>query len=106
MHEQVVNEILGFPCLLTPPVTDGALDGVTRRCVIELAANAGMSMRETSLAPYDVYTADECFLTGTGAELIPVREIRLSGANRLPRPGLQYAASALRRFGCRGDKTD
>lgn len=61
--------------LLTPPVTDGALDGITRGCVMELAANAGISVRETSLAPYDLYTTDECFLTGTGAELIPVREV-------------------------------
>ncbi len=61
--------------LLTPPVSDGALDGVTRRVVMELAAQAGIACREETLAPYDLYTADECFLTGTGAELIPVRDI-------------------------------
>jgi branched-chain amino acid aminotransferase len=61
--------------LLTPPVIDGALDGITRNVVIELAANLNIACRESSLAPYDLYNADECFLTGTGAELIAVREI-------------------------------
>ena len=61
--------------LFTPPVTDGALDGVTRGLVIELAEQLGLDVQEKTLAPYDLYTADECFLTGTGAELIPVREI-------------------------------
>ena len=61
--------------LLTPPVSDGALDGITRSVVIELAAQMGLTCEEKTLAPYDLYTADECFLTGTGAELIPVREI-------------------------------
>ncbi len=61
--------------LLTPPLSDGALDGVTRRVILTLAAQAGMACREESLAPYDLYTADECFLCGTGAELIPVRDI-------------------------------
>ncbi len=61
--------------LLTPPVSDGALDGVTRGVVMALAAQAGIACREATLTPYDLYTADECFLTGTGAELIPVRGI-------------------------------
>lgn len=61
--------------LMTPPVSDGALDGVTRGVVMALAAEAGIVCREASLAPYDLHTADECFLTGTGAELIPVRDI-------------------------------
>jgi branched-chain amino acid aminotransferase len=61
--------------LLTPPVIDGALDGITRNVVIELAASLGIDCRESSLAPYDLYNADECFLTGTGAELIAARVI-------------------------------
>ncbi|EXJ13534.1 branched-chain-amino-acid transaminase [Imhoffiella purpurea] len=61
--------------LLTPPTVEGALDGITRQCIIELAVEAGIPVRECPLAPYDLYTADECFLTGTGAELIPVRDI-------------------------------
>ena len=61
--------------LLTPPVVDGALDGITRGLILKLAAEAGIQVKECSLTPYDLFTADECFLTGTGAELIPVREI-------------------------------
>ena len=61
--------------LLTPPTCDGALAGITRGLVLELAKADGIDARETRLAPYDIYTADECFLTGTGAELIPVREV-------------------------------
>lgn len=61
--------------LLTPPVTEGALQGITRDTLLELAASAKIPSAEEHLAPYDLYTADECFLTGTGAELIPVREI-------------------------------
>jgi len=58
--------------LLTPPVIEGALDGITRQVVLELAEKLGIKAREIPLAPYDLFTADECFLTGTGAELIPV----------------------------------
>ena len=61
--------------LATPPVTDGALEGVTRGVVMELAEAAGIPCREASLTPYDLYTADGCFLCGTGAELIPVRDV-------------------------------
>jgi len=61
--------------LCTPPVSDGALEGITRAIVMQLARQEGLVVRELSLAPYDLYTADECFLSGTGAELIPVRDI-------------------------------
>jgi branched-chain amino acid aminotransferase len=61
--------------LLTPPAIEGALEGVTRGVILELAAQLNIPAREIPLAPYDLYNADECFLTGTGAELIPVREI-------------------------------
>lgn len=61
--------------LLTPPATEGALAGITRQTVLELAAASGIPAREAVLTPYDLYNADECFLTGTGAKLIPVREI-------------------------------
>ncbi|MDY6942750.1 MAG: branched-chain-amino-acid transaminase [Pseudomonadota bacterium] len=72
--------------LLTPPVTDGALEGITRGVVMQLGREAGLGVREVSLAPYDLYTADECFLTGTGAELIPVREIDGRGMKICPGP--------------------
>lgn len=58
--------------LYTPLVSDGALDGITRRVILELAADLGISVVERSLTRYDVFVADECFLTGTAAEVIPV----------------------------------
>jgi branched-chain amino acid aminotransferase len=61
--------------LLTPSPQDGALEGVTRGTVLELAAEAGIQAAEAHLTRYDVYTADECFVTGTGAELMPVAEV-------------------------------
>jgi len=61
--------------LLTPLVTEGALAGITRDSILELAVQLGIPAKQTVLTSYDLYTADECFLTGTGAKLIPVREI-------------------------------
>jgi branched-chain amino acid aminotransferase len=61
--------------ILTPSVTEGALDGITRRTVLDLAKKAGIETAETTLSRFDCYTADECFLTGTGAEIIPVVSI-------------------------------
>ena len=61
--------------LLTPSPQDGALDGITRGAVLSLAAEAGVAAREARLTRYDVYTADECFLSGTGAEVMPVVEL-------------------------------
>ena len=58
--------------LKTPPEDAGILEGVTRQAVIEVAQKAGIPLRETALTRHDVYTADECFLTGTAAEVIPV----------------------------------
>ena len=61
--------------LRTPPATDQALEGITREVIMKLAADAGIPMQETSMTQYDLYTADECFLTGTGAELMPAIKI-------------------------------
>ena len=72
--------------LLTPPVTDGALAGITRAVIIELAQKENIPVRETSLAPYDLYAADEIFLTGTGAELIPVAEVDGRSVQQCPGP--------------------
>ena len=60
--------------LHTPPVDAGILEGITRDAVIELARESGRTVVERSMDRYDVYTADECFLTGTAAEVIPVVE--------------------------------
>lgn len=61
--------------LLTPPLSAGALYGITRGTVLDLAREAGLTTGEPNLTRYDLYTADECFLTGTGAEIIPVVKI-------------------------------
>jgi branched-chain amino acid aminotransferase len=59
----------------TPQVSDGALDGITRRVILELADKLGVPVLERQLTRYDIFTADECFLTGTAAEVIPVVEL-------------------------------
>ena len=92
--------------LLTPPVVDGALPGITRDLILRLAPGLGIEARETSLAPYDLYTAEEGFLTGTGAELIPVREIDGRPMRACPGPVFRRCAEAFRqsieRY-CKGD---
>src|SRR4051794_11395645 len=61
--------------LLTPPLSAGALYGITRGTVIDLARENGWPVTEPNLTRYDLFNADECFLTGTGAEIIPVTKI-------------------------------
>lgn len=70
--------------LLTPPVYLGILAGITRQVVLELAPSAGLSPREVPFTRHDAYVADEAFVTGTGAELVPVVELdgRPIGAGR------------------------
>jgi len=58
--------------IFTPPVTAGALRGITRAVVFEIAAELGVKVRETDITRHDVFVADECFLTGTAAEIVPV----------------------------------
>jgi branched-chain amino acid aminotransferase len=84
--EAVMLNHLGFVCectadnifivrdgqLITPAEESGILLGVTRGVVLELAAEERIATRQTNLTRYDLYTADECFLTGTGAEIVPV----------------------------------
>jgi branched-chain amino acid aminotransferase len=61
--------------ILTPPTDAGILEGVTRDVVIGLARSAGLEVLETALTKHDVYIADECFLTGTAAEVVPVVKV-------------------------------
>ena len=58
--------------IVTPPVHTGILEGITREVVFELAAELRIPAREDDLTLYQVYSADECFLTGTAAEIVPV----------------------------------
>jgi len=63
--------------ILTPAASAGALKGITRGTVFDIARELGIPMREADLTRYDIWCADECFLTGTGAEVIPV--VKLDG---------------------------
>lgn len=60
--------------LRTPHLVAGILEGVTRNAILELARAAKIPVQEMALTRHDVYSADECFLTGTGAEIAPVVE--------------------------------
>ena len=70
--------------LSTPPLSAGALYGITRRTVMDIAGKSGYSVSEPNLTRYDLFNADECFLTGTGAEIVPVTKIdgRIIGRGR------------------------
>jgi branched-chain amino acid aminotransferase len=58
--------------IFTPPITAGALRGITRAVVFEIAAELGIKISETDISRHDVFIADECLLSGTAAEVIPV----------------------------------
>ncbi len=70
--------------LLTPPLSDGCLAGITRDSVIKIARDAGYTVREQSLLRTDLYAADEVFMTGSAAELTPVNSI---DKREVPCPG-------------------
>jgi branched-chain amino acid aminotransferase len=61
--------------IITPPHTAGILDGISRRSIIQIAGDLGHELIERDLARAELYMADEVFLTGTAAELVPVREL-------------------------------
>ncbi len=61
--------------IITPPQTAGILDGISRRSIIQIAHDLGYELIERDLARAELYMADEVFLTGTAAELVPVREL-------------------------------
>ncbi len=71
--------------LKTPPVHMGILKGITRRVVLRLGREMGLETEEVPLTLHDVYTAQECFLTGTGAEIMPVVKVdgRVIGAGEV-----------------------
>jgi branched-chain amino acid aminotransferase len=61
--------------LITPPLWVGVLEGITRDTVMKIGEDIGIKVVENVLTRFDLYTADECFLTGTAAEVIPVIKI-------------------------------
>lgn len=88
--------------ILTPPATDGALDGITGAVIRELALAAGYEWDERRLARYDLFIADECFLTGTGAEIVPM--VSLDGrriGNGEPGPVTRELSAAFRTLAAR-----
>ena len=67
--------ILSKGILYTPPLDAGSLRGITRGAVMDLAQESGFKIKEQALTRYDLWTAEECFLTGTAAEVIPCVEV-------------------------------
>jgi branched-chain amino acid aminotransferase len=61
--------------IFTPPSAAGILPGITREVVIELAKKLGFEVLEKNITPYELFTADEAFFTGTAAEILPIREV-------------------------------
>ena len=81
----------------TPPQTAGILDGINRKSVIQIAADEGFELVERDIARAEMYLADEVFMTGTAAELTPIREIDDHvDRRRQARPGDDAAAARLR----------
>ncbi|MEM6692652.1 MAG: branched-chain-amino-acid transaminase [Planctomycetota bacterium] len=85
--------------LKTPPIDAGILDGITRRTVIELASEAGITVEETNFTRHDIFIADECFLTGSAAEVVPVVKLddRVIGGGR-PGPITKQLNASFREF--------
>ena len=71
--------------LLTPPLSSGALDGITRTFVIKLAKKMGIEVIERNITPNELFTADEAFFTGTAAEVAPIHDVN----GRVIGPGKQ-----------------
>lgn len=70
--------------IYTPPSSTGALAGITAQLVTKLAKNLGYEVTETNITPFQLFTADEVFFTGTAAEIVPVREVnkrKIGGGN-------------------------
>lgn len=83
----------------TPTIVDGVLEGVTRQTIIDLCGRMNIPCAERSIQAYDLYTADECFLTGTGAEVVPVTKIdgRVIGAGE-PGPITRRLIEAFHKY--------
>ena len=79
--------ILSKGIVYTPPLDAGSLRGITRAAVMDLAQELGFKVKEQALTRYDLWTAEECFLTGTAAEVIPCVEVdHRSVGNGVPGP--------------------
>jgi branched-chain amino acid aminotransferase len=85
--------------LLTPPFSAGALAGITRGAVLDIARSLKLPVEEKNLTRYDAWIADECFITGTGAEVIAVIEMdgRVIGSGQ-PGPATRKITTAFKRL--------
>jgi branched-chain amino acid aminotransferase len=85
--------------LCTPPVTDGALEGITRRSLLEIAEREGIPARERTLGRFDLWGADEVFLSGSGVRLMRVATLDARPIGRGgPAPVLQRLDAAFAEF--------
>jgi branched-chain amino acid aminotransferase len=84
--------------VITPASSQGALNGITRGTILDIAKEVNVPVREANMTRYDVWCADECFLTGTGAEVIPVTKLdgRIIGSGK-PGPVTQKILESFRR---------
>jgi branched-chain amino acid aminotransferase len=83
--------------VFTPPTCEGSLEGVTRELVMELATRRGLKVSEKVLVRHDLYTCDECFATGTAAEVVAITEVnkRLIGNGKPGKITLQLTADFI-----------
>jgi branched-chain amino acid aminotransferase len=61
--------------LVTPPLSSGVLEGITKDSIVRIARDEGMTVEEREISPEELYSADEAFFTGTAAEVTPIREV-------------------------------
>ena len=92
--------------IVTPAASQGALKGITRETVIDIAKELNVPIRESNMTRYDVWCADECFLTGSGAEVIPVVKLdgRVIGSGKPGEITRKVLASFRRRVLIEGTK--
>ncbi|MCP3983365.1 MAG: branched-chain-amino-acid transaminase [bacterium] len=84
--------------LLTPPATDGALEGITRRSLLELAAEEGLPAEQRSIGRFDLFAASEVFLTGSGARIVPVGSLDGREIGGAARPVMEQLSDAFERL--------
>ena len=84
--------------IITPSASQGALKGITRSTIFDIAKDIGVPIREADMTRYDIWVADECFLTGSGAEVIPTVKLdgRVIGTGK-PGPITQRVMEAFRK---------
>ena len=85
----------GPPAVELLPVSDGALEGITRRTVLEIASELGFECRERSLGRFDIFGADAAFYTGTRAGLVPIGSLDGSPIDQHGRPRMQEIGAAF-----------